>query len=280
MTPLAAIAPESIEALSTLLAASLDIKEAGESMHLVIPEGYKHVDLTKAIEAAGPAPARKKGTVQLTDVASFTQYLADQAHTDQCYIYADMDSRTLTAVINDHMAGDESAGWRDHRAVYTAELSRELATWMKFDGEKLDQEAFAVFLEDNIADVVEPSGETLLQVALTLQATTGVDFKSHRRLDNGQVQLGYTETTTATAGADGSLTIPREFTIGLRMFRNAVEGYRIRARLKYRLGGGKLKFWYELDRVQNAIEDNFKEHVTSASASGFTVLMGKPGGAQ
>ncbi len=280
MTQLTAIAPESIEALSTLIASALDIKEAGESSHLVIPDGYKHIDLTKAIEAAAPAPARKKGTVPLTDVASFTKYLADQAQTDHCYIYADVDTRTLTAVINDHMAGDEYAGWRDHRAVYNAELSRELAKWLENDGKKMDQEEFAVFLEDNIADVVEPSGETLLQVALTLQATTGVDFKSHRRLDNGQVQLGYTETTTATAGADGSLTIPREFVIGLRLFRHAVEGYRIRARLKYRLGSGKLKFWYELDRPQNAIEENFKEHVTSAVASGFTVLMGKPGGAQ
>lgn len=270
------IAPESIQALSTLLAAALDIKEAGDSAHLVIPEGYKHVDITKMIEAAAPAPSRKKGTVALGDVASFTKYLCDQAHSDHCYIYADMDNRTLTAVINDHMVGEESAGWRDHRAVYTAELSREMATWLKYDGHKMEQEEFATFLEDNIADVVEPSGETLLQVASTLQATTGVDFKSHRRLDNGQVQLGYIETTTATAGVDGSLTIPREFTIGVRVFRSAIEGYRIRARLKYRLGGGKLKFWYELDRPQNAIEDNFKEHVTSAVASGFTVLLGKP----
>jgi len=276
MTQPSALAPESIEALTTLLAAALDIKEIGESSHLVIPEGYKHVDLTKAIEAAAPTPARKKGTVALGDVASFTKYLCDQAHTDHCYIYADMETRMLTAVINDHMAGEESAGWRDHRAVYTAELSREMAKWLEFDGKTMDQEQFATFLEDNIADVVEPSGETLLQVALTLQATTGVDFKSHRRLDNGQVQLGYTETTTATAGADGNLTIPRDFTIGLRVFRSAIEGYRIKARLKYRLGGGKLKFWYELDRPQNAIEDNFKEHVASAVASGFTVLMGKP----
>jgi hypothetical protein len=50
----------------------------------------------------------------------------------------------------------------------------------------------------------------------------------------------------------------------------------VRARLKYRLGAGKVKFWYELDRAENAIEDAFKAYVEQARASGYQVLIGRP----
>jgi uncharacterized protein YfdQ (DUF2303 family) len=264
-----------IDTIGALTAAAIEIKKTGDAHHAVLPPGYQLQELTKAVEAAASNPNRKTGAVTLSDVASFTQYLKDQAPLTSTYIYADPDSRRLTAILNDHGKENGMPGWRDHRAVYTAEYSREFALWLKSDGVKMEQEEFAVFLEDNIADVVEPSGEALLQVALTLQAKTEVNFKSHRRLDNGQVQFGYSENTSSTAGADGQLEIPREFTIGLRVFKNATEGYRIKARLKYRLGAGKLKFWYELDRPANVVEDAFKGYVVSAAASGFTVLMGK-----
>jgi uncharacterized protein YfdQ (DUF2303 family) len=113
-----------------------------------------------------------------------------------------------------------------------------------------------------------------MAVALTLQAKTEVAFNSHRRLDNGQIQLTYSENIEARAGA-GSIEIPREFTIGLRLFKNG-EAYKVRARLKYRLMAQKVKFWYELDRAENAIEDAFQEYINQARENGFTTLIGKP----
>ncbi|WP_052451987.1 DUF2303 family protein [Noviherbaspirillum autotrophicum] len=259
-----------------LMVAASEIKQAGEASFLLVPQHFQHVDLTAAIEKANPAPYRKKGTVALTSIESFNVYVKDQARQQGTYIYADPDARTLTAVFNDHEYGERStdAGWRDFRAVYNAELSREFATWLKNNKQPMEQEVFAVFLEDNIADVVEPSGETLLAIALTLQAKTEVNFNSSKRLDNGQVQLTYTENIDARAGA-GAIEIPREFAIGCRLFKNG-EGYKIRARLKYRLGGGNVKFWYELDRPENVIEDAFSAYVEKAKETGVKVLIGKP----
>lgn len=262
---------DKIGALS--LAANAFQKIAGTT-HLVIPEGYRHIDLTADLEKAGDYPDRKSGTVHLGDLSSFNVYVADQGETHDAYIYADPDARTLTAVLNEHDKDHHRAGWRDFRAVYKAELSREFTNWLQHNKKPMEQEDFAIFLEDNIADVVEPSGESLLQIALTLQAKTEVNFSSHKRLDNGQVQFAYSETVDARAGT-GMIEIPREFTIGLRLFKNG-DGYKIRARLKYRLGGGKLKFWYELDRADNAIEDAFQAYVDQARENGFTVLIGKP----
>jgi uncharacterized protein YfdQ (DUF2303 family) len=263
-----------IEQIGALSLAAASIQEIEGTAHLVLPEGHKHIDLTGIIEKVADTPRRKTGTVQLSDLASFNVFVADQGTPESTYVYANPDTRTLTAVLNDHEGNGGGPGWRDLRAVYTAELSREFDTWMKGNKAPMDQESFAIFLEDNIADVCEPSGETLLAIALTLQAKTEVNFSSARRLDNGQVQFAYTENIEARAGA-GLVEIPREFTIGVRLFKNG-EGYKVRARFKYRLMAGKVKFWYELDRPENAIEDAFKAYVDQARENGVTVLIGKP----
>jgi uncharacterized protein YfdQ (DUF2303 family) len=263
-----------IQQIGALSLAASSIQELHDTAHLVVPEGFRHIDLTAAIDKAAATPRRKTGTVQLGDLSSFNVYVADQAEPGNVYIYADPDERRLTAVLNDHVHDEDTAGWRDLRAVYHAQLSREFATWLGKDRKPMEQEEFAVFLEDNIADIVEPSGETLMAVALTLQAKTEVAFNSHRRLDNGQIQLTYSENIEARAGA-GSIEIPREFTLGLRLFKNG-EAYKVRARLKYRLLAQKVKFWYELDRAENAVEDAFQEYIDHARENGFTVLLGKP----
>lgn len=265
---------KAIEEIGAMATAAVAVQEIGNTHHVVVPEGYKLVDLTAAIEKASDIPRRKTGTVHVSEIGSFNVLVADQGCARETYIYADPEARTLTAVMNDHAKSSIDAGWRDQRAVFKAELSREFQTWMDHNKHPMEQEAFAIFLEDNIADVVEPSGELLLQVALTLQAKTEVNFSSHRRLDNGQVQFAYSETIDARA-TGGSIEIPREFAIGARLFKNG-EGYKVRARLKYRLGGGKVKFWYELDRPETVIEDAFQAYIDSARENGFTVLLGKP----
>ncbi len=189
------------------------------------------------------------------------------------YIYADPDSLEIVAVFNDQKA---VAGWRDHRATFKASLTPEFLIWKNNNKQHKGQTDFAEFIEDNIADLQGAEASTLLAVATTIQATTGIDFKSARRLQDGQSQLAYTEVIDAKAGADGSLKIPQTFTLGLRIFKNG-EGYKLNARLKYRIGSGAVKFWYELDRPERAVEDAFKGYVALvAEKTGYTVLIGKP----
>lgn len=265
-----------LRAIAAMSAAANAVVTEGGVTSLIVPDNYQRIDLTAEIEAQRAAPSRKKGTVQLLDMESFLSYVREQGNPAITRIFADVESRTLTAIFNDHFNQDNTdvAGWRDHRAVFKAELSKEFEGWLANSGKAMEQEAFAIFLEDNIADVVEPSGDTLLTVAMTLQAKNEVNFSSSRRLDNGQVQLEYTENLSTTAGAAGALEVPREFSIGARLFKGG-EGYKIKARLKLRVGGGKAKFWYELDRPHLAIEDAFKQYVEQARAGAFTLLMGK-----
>lgn len=266
------ITADTIDRIAELAHASVATQTVGGITFALVPQNYKREDLTDAIEKAEPTPNRKKGTVALTSIDSFLQYIADQNQSTTAYIYANPEAQTLTAVFNDNK--ENAIGWRDHRATFKAELSRDFGKWLSNNRNQMTQEDFAIFLEDNIADISEPSGEALLGVALSLQAKTEANFSSAKRLDNGQVQFMYTENIDARAG-NGTLEIPREFKIGVRIFKNGA-GYAIKARLKYRLHGGNVKFWYELDRPENAIEHAFSESIEKAQTSGYTVLFGSP----
>lgn len=238
---------------------------------VMVPPNHRREDITELVEKAQAVPARPRGTVVLKDLASLVRLCLDKAAAMQAYIYADPDSRQIVAVFNDNHGTN---GWRDHRAEFKPEFTPEFKRWLEKDRTRMNQQEFGEFIEDNAADITEAG--KLLEVANTLQAKTAIDFKSGQRLDNGQVQLQYVEEISATAGANGKLEIPRDFEIGLRLFKMGA-GYKLKARLKYRLASGKVTFHYELDRPELSIDDAFADYVeTLRDTSGYTVLIGKP----
>jgi uncharacterized protein YfdQ (DUF2303 family) len=264
------------EALATLAAAGLSADNVDGAIFVTVPPGYTHKDVTDLVEKAQTMPRRKRGTVVLKDVDSLLSYCADQAAAAVGYVYADPDARTMTAVFNDHRAGQ---GWRDHRAQFKAEYTPEFERWQANNGsaKAKGQTEFAEFIEDNLADITEPAAHQLLDAATTISMSNGINFSSAKRLQDGQTQLMYVESVEATAGADGGLTIPKEFTLGLRIFKNG-GGYLLKARLKYRLNSGAVKFWYELDRPERAVEDAFAGYVNQVrEKSGYHVLIGTAG---
>lgn len=261
--------------MAALAAATMEPQDVHGHHFVMVPPNYTAKDITKLVEEAQLIPNRKRGTVCLKDLASMLAYCADQKTPETGYLYADPDTRTITAVFNDHRHLDD-AGWRDHRAAYKAEYTPEFAKWLGKSGVQMGQTEFAEFVEDNFADITEPAAQHLLEMATTIQAKTDISFASAKRLQNGQVQLQYTETIDARAGANGALEIPKEFALGLRIFKNG-EGYKLKARLKYRLHSGTVKFWYELDRPERAVEDAFGGYVeTLREQSGYCVLLGTP----
>lgn len=263
------------QALVALAGAAMAPQNINGHHFVMVPKEFKREDITDAVEKAQPVPTRKRGAVALKDVTSFVAYCEDQGCSSTGYIYADPDARTMTAVFNDHCNIDD-AGWRDHRATLKAEYTPEFERWLRNSGQHKSQTDFAEFIEDNFADVAGDDAQLLLNVATTIQAKTDINFSSAKRLESGQVQLTYNEVINATAGANGALTIPKTFTLGLRLFKNGA-GYLIKARLKYRLGQGGVKFWYELDRPEKSVEDAFAGYIEQVTKdSGYAVLLGTP----
>jgi uncharacterized protein YfdQ (DUF2303 family) len=276
------ITTETAKLVANLAITGIQPVAANRTTHLLVPPEYKHIDITEAIEKAQPEPNRLKGAVTLGDLDSLLTYMTDQGAQATGYVYADPDSRTITTIFNDTKAG---ANWRDHRASYTATLTPEAKRWLDHDGKQFGQTEFAEFIEDNFADLHGEDAQTLLEVATTISATTGINFSSAKRLQDGQTQLTYNEVIDAKAGSTGAITIPKTFTLGLRLFKNG-GGYKLTARLKYRLTGGGVKFFYELDRPEKAIDDAFAGYIDqvrnatvgtgeTAKPLGYTVLIGR-----
>jgi len=264
------------EQLMANTAATLEPVTLGDATFVKLPPGYSLENVTAQLEKASPHRNRHQGTVVLGDVDSLLMYCEDQDAQAFGYIYADPERMTITAVFNDQRDPDYP-GWRDHRASFTATTTPEMKKWLANDKKQMGQTEFAEYLEDNFADLAGADAQTLLNVATTIQATTGINFASARRLQDGQTQLTYNEVIDAKAGADGALKIPQTFALGLRIFKNG-DAYKLTARLKYRLHSGSVKFWYELDRPERAIEDAFAGYVaTVRERSGYRVLIGMAG---
>lgn len=262
------------EKLAANVAGALAPRTVGNATLVTLPDGYTIQDITATVEAAERYQNRPKGITHLGDVPSLLAYCADQGTPATAYIYADPDARTITAVFNDQRE-PAAPGWRDHRAHFAATYTPEFKKWMEKNGQHMGQTDFAEFIEDNLTDVQGADAQNLLTVATTIQATNGINFSSARRLQDGQTQLTYNEVIDAKAGTDGALTIPKTFTLGLRIFKNG-EGYKLTARLKYRINSGSVKFWYELERPERAVEEAFTGYVEAVrEQSGYTVLIGK-----
>ncbi|MFD6970707.1 DUF2303 family protein, partial [Streptomyces sp. NPDC059949] len=204
--------------------------------------GTQTIDLTTP-EFTGQ-PDRKQGTTVVRDAASFAAYFSKHADADT-EVYADAGQLTITAVLDAHTA--DTPRWSGHRLRLSLRQTDAWAQWIGNDGKLLGQEQFAEFLEDHLPELLVPDSATMLEIAQSIQATTKASFESGTRLQSGERQLKYTEDTRASAGRKGDLTIPETFTIGLIPFEGS-EGYKLTARLRYRIQDTQLRIGYKLDR--------------------------------
>lgn len=220
-------------------------------------------------------PKRKTGTIQVRDVPTLAEVWMKHGVADISEIYADRDGLAVTAVFDAH--GREETGWGKYRAVLALKFSEAYKAWTGLDGRLMPQEQFAEFLEDNRADIREPSAAELLEVAQTLQGTSKVDWQAGHRLVDGQRRIAFLETTEAKAGAKGELAIPTEIVIGVPVFDGATVAHAFTARFRHRIEGGNLRLMYKLDRPADVVTAAFDGVVAEvASACGATVLRGTP----
>lgn len=239
-----------VKDMEELALRAAEVQYVGGTPFVQAPEGTKVVDLEHLLRQ----PTRKRGTVTLTDVDSFIR-MVEREKNSSTAIYCNTDAPSFTAVFNDHDVA--SAGWGDHRAVYKCPLSVEWQTWKCMDGQRMTQEQFAHFIENNLPDIAIPPAADMLEISRTLEAKKKVNFASGIRLANGQNELTYEEDIQGTA-AKGKLQVPEEFTIGIPVLEGGIK-YAVQARLRYRIGEGKMGMWYELVRPHKIIEDAVRE---------------------
>src|SRR5690349_5150756 len=135
-------------------------------------------------------PRRPAGEYRLATVESFTD-LVDRFGGDGLTIWIDPDVRQVEAVFNDNASGQP--GWADFRAVLPLAATTEWRHWTDGDGRMMDQEAFAEHIEEGVKELVEPDAATMLEIAQSIQATVNTEFRSARRVADGEIQMVYVE---------------------------------------------------------------------------------------
>lgn len=216
-------------------------------------------------------PRRKRGTVDVFDVASFNQVLKDHSSSGTAiYVDRNPDKPAVEAVLNGHAEG---AGWGDFRCRILFRATPQWVKWKGIDGKMLGQTEFAEFIEDNLDDIADPAGATMLEIATDLQAKRSVDFRRAVQLGSGQVQFENSESIEAKVGP-GQLTVPTALTLSLAPLFGAPK-YAVPARFRYRLTDGKLTLGLKLQRIEDLMRDVLEDVVAKIERSaGISVLEG------
>lgn len=242
--------------------------------YAIVPLGHKLEYLDKP-----DFPPWRAGTVKLTDTASFLEYWRRQS-LKVSYIYGSMVPAQFLAVLNEHAA--LRPGWRDHRALYTLQHSDEWVTWIGRNGKAFDgNEAFAVWLEENLLDILSPDPAQFMGIALNMRIRSGQVFGKRVSLKDGAINLEYHNTVDGSGGSSPTgenLAIPEKFEISIPVFRGLDSPrYTVEARFRYRLNGGALSLRYDLVRPAKVVEAAFKAMLEEIeTAAGTKVLWGTP----
>ena len=216
---------------------------------VVLPQDHAVRDLQGFKEG----PRHIEASVKVSTARSFVKYVSDFV-TDYTAVFADLKNERFTAVLDYHDPVNGPA-WGKHVVSYSCPVDSRWRAWLLLDGKTMSQTDFALFIETNLLDIVDPSGADMLTISKELQAKKKIDFKSGQNLANGDVQFTYNEKTTGSAG---QMDIPQEFKLGIPVYEGGAK-YEVTARLRYRITDGVLTMWYDLLRPERMAEDAFKE---------------------
>ncbi|HUN01074.1 MAG TPA: DUF2303 family protein [Halothiobacillus sp.] len=216
-------------------------------------------------------PRRKCGSIIVYDAASLNAFIEanKDAGTVAVYIDRDITNPKIIAVLNDHGV---TPGWRDLRATIELRKTPQWVKWQNMDGKMVSQTEFAEFIEDNLQDIAEPEGATMLEIVTYLQATRTTDFKSGVRLSNGNVQFVNVENTEAKVGA-GKIEVPETFKIAVTPFLGLAL-FAIPVRFRYRISDGKLTMGLKLQRIENLMNQVLDDVIKDISCA--NLIYGRP----
>lgn len=245
--------------------------------YAVVPSGYVVKELPTS-----STPPRPIGTVKFNDADSFCRWFNEHA-VRESRVYIDMPrsgaAAACVAVIDDfdlntiesavdattfdastntvaqalpprRVNVDEQVGWRQFRAEYQAALSPEWLAWCGIDRKPKSQKDFAEFLLDQLPDIAQPDGATIMDLVNNFEASIGGTFMSQQRLQSGDVAITIKKDT---AGAT-TVRLPEHITLSPPIFDRG-QPQQVTARLRYNVSTESgLAFRIELVRPHKVIE--------------------------
>ncbi|APO74234.1 hypothetical protein AM571_CH01398 [Rhizobium etli 8C-3] len=239
------------------------------------------------------SPARKTGTAKVTTLESFID-LVTRHGTNDSAIFANTNWQkpSLTAVIDYHRTTPGGAADNGkHRIHYEFPLSEEWQAWNAIDGKPLEQEQFAQFIEDHIAELAAPDDQEsedfrhkfsfrvaypteLVTLSRGLQVFSETRVKNAVTLQSGEGQITFEEEHRDSNG--NKMDVPGMFILAVPPFFMG-DPARIPVRLRYRLSGGSIKWIVKLYRPDVYITQQvLRDMERAASETGLPHFQGAP----
>lgn len=237
--------------------------------------------LKEEIERYRITPERRQGQASATTLKSFIDLI--NYHKDDSsalFAHADWPSPKLTAIIDYHTA-EHTPRHLQHKIVYNFPVTDEFKAWIDKDGKPFSQAEFAAFIEEHAAELASPleaerseytrlfkvefaTPTQMVTLSRGLQVNVEATVKQNVTLSSGEGEIEFTETHLDRRGE--KLTVPGLFMVSVPAFLDG-EAIRLPARLRYRVSGGKVTWFYQLyrwkfwlrDRVQKDLAEVAKE---------------------
>jgi uncharacterized protein YfdQ (DUF2303 family) len=291
---------------------ALDVAKGMTATFVAVPQGITLQPLKPYLDAYLLRPERVKGCAILTDLDSLVCHALRFKSEFSAAFVIDEPEPSITVVYDYHephlVKTDEApdatddaavavldgeADWCQHRARYKFPLSDEWKAWNAATGQ-MSQAAFAEFIEDRIEDVCDPSftgltkarefaeqlGIELAGPAKLMALSRGLAVKVDTRvaqavnLTSGETQFMYEEQHSGEGGTQ--LKVPGGFALAIPVFKNGVR-YSIPVRLRYRVQGQKVVWWFGLHGTDRILKSAVDEAVQIfAKDTGMPCLFGAP----
>jgi uncharacterized protein YfdQ (DUF2303 family) len=219
--------------------------------------------VSESLEHLLADPVRIAEKQRLGSVASFIGYV-NRFKADGTTLFADRAANCVEAALEYHV--DAESPRRDgHDVTLGLRHTRAMANWLGAVNKRMSQEDFALFLEDNAIDIVDPGPVAMIEAAAHFRAVKDVQFESKVGLDNGSLRFNYVEEVRAGTSQPGQVAMPEKFTLALTPYEGMLEAaaFRLEARVRYTVGRDGLKLWFAIPLLQRAMDQAFDEVLAS-----------------
>lgn len=265
---------------------------------LVHPKELKTTDVAEILEPYMHHPHHRTGTAIHHASTSFIKH-AIRFKDEGSVIFVDAKSSppTMTSVLDYHPEGAESnPRFGRHRGIYTLKHSKEWNAWCENNAKRMSQQDFAEFLENHLPDIYYTADISsldqklqdfckltggsfatptkLLELSRGLNVSCNEKVKSATNLQTGEVAIQYISEHTGETGQP--LKVPNLFMIAIPVFEGDAV-YQIAIRLRYRLSGGTVCWFYEMLLTQQVKDHALKQSIDFVgSETGLPVFLGIP----
>ena len=227
--------------------------------YVVIPEGHRVESLKDLL----PPPLDRRASVVMQDAGSFIAYVNDfKTPTSRTFVLVEREKgASFNSILDYHTSGGGlQPFWGHHRVGFAMKTSPEWERWQKGANVVMSQVEFAEMIEERAHDFINPASGTMLDMAEKFEASRDSKYSSKVNRTSGDVTLSYEDETTT-----GQVKIPTTFTIFIPVF-DGEEAQEVTIRLRYRVGGGGVKFHYEIENPAKLIDEAVTDVIERVAA--------------